>query len=945
MSHRSKGFVWCGLIIVVWGLLLPQGTLKSQASASPFTGIDVIFLVDQSGSMGGPTYGGDQVTNDPQGLRFQSMQYAMQWLGDFAHFAAPQSTLRISVIGFGDPQHSIVVDWTELSPANFTTAQWQTQKNDLDLLLSAKHFGFRSFGFTQVEDAFRYARERFDNLPPLPSDQRNIRAIVVITDGAPCAQSDCSIVANHRQLTNIRDFANQVFPSPDYQFFLILIETEGDVIWKEYGNDWEAVLRERNNPSHVHRVAKANDTALEVLHLLKDLRDTISHTANTFPVCQTLAPDGTCTINVPPYVRLMRINAFVTQPRTAKNALLTVTRADGSTAAATDKDVFTTDSTPNIETWAFIKPAIGTWKVQIADPFKNSTSIEVDLTYFQHQLVMPTGVQSYYQWQSVPIAPFLYFPTDTGTEAVNVDKNFPIDVTATVTGPNVKLTLKLGENKDKRVPDAQFGASFTPVLDGDYTVELVGQVPGVTNPDPQASGPFTPLDTRTALNRDLIKVKPAAVAVEMDPDLIARGGSWTETDPAAVCVIIQDPTSRQRVSNIDTLRTEVVLKGPDGSEQNAALTPQPDMAQRCSFEGSIAPQATGKVEVFVRGYLPKPDGTPGEVEVFNQTKSAYTLDVKPLKLIKLGIERPVEIDPTSFILSDAPLWFPYQPMIVSVTARDANDVPVDIGTLTGPPASPNPEPLSVSVLDAGGRDITGSNKLRQINASTYELRTYDYVFGTYTISVSGKPLNLRQCGCAYAPPPVGTGNQVQRTVNRTIPLGSIAQMLGTLLLGGVVVLSGKRVAGWAGDLLRNPVDGQIVFFKEYFDPDSRTTVTEDLGVLDLTSFNRHTFTVSRGRLIGSVAPEIPLQRIRVTNGGQEEWHKKGKAKFLFDVDCTAAKDSGWASRLPLLRRANSRKVRTVEKTLIRGADPVVLAECGEVRYFVQKDPAASYGEP
>ena len=60
------------------------GSSAQAPSASAFTGVDVAFVVDQSGSMTGAMRLNTE-GSDPDGLRFQSMQFAMEWLGDFRY--------------------------------------------------------------------------------------------------------------------------------------------------------------------------------------------------------------------------------------------------------------------------------------------------------------------------------------------------------------------------------------------------------------------------------------------------------------------------------------------------------------------------------------------------------------------------------------------------------------------------------------------------------------------------------------------------------------------------------------------------------------------------------------------------------------------------------------------------------------------------------------------
>lgn len=107
---------WIVLLACLVALgFLPRPTV---AQDSPFTGIDVLFLVDQSGSMGGREFGEEsREGTDPNGLRFEAAQFAMDWLGELANVEVSASgAIRMGVIYFGDPQASTMFELGNVSP-------------------------------------------------------------------------------------------------------------------------------------------------------------------------------------------------------------------------------------------------------------------------------------------------------------------------------------------------------------------------------------------------------------------------------------------------------------------------------------------------------------------------------------------------------------------------------------------------------------------------------------------------------------------------------------------------------------------------------------------------------------------------------------------------------------------------------------------------------------
>ena len=227
----------------------PQPTTTSGS----FTGIDMMFVVDQSGSTCGPACGWPYIVpTDPNGWRFQTVQYAMKWLGDFSLFALKNAVVRMSVIGFGDPERSVLLDWTSLAPDQSTEQAWYTQRADLDEILSADYFGARDFGTTNFEDALQLARDRFNRLPAPGLNEHNLKVIIIITDGAPCMWDDpdsCqNVAANREQLGHVYTLTQQAFPPPDFRLYLVVVGAQDINNWDVYRADWETII---NDPTRI----------------------------------------------------------------------------------------------------------------------------------------------------------------------------------------------------------------------------------------------------------------------------------------------------------------------------------------------------------------------------------------------------------------------------------------------------------------------------------------------------------------------------------------------------------------------------------------------------------------------------------------------------------------------------------------------------------------------
>ncbi|MEM6284561.1 MAG: VWA domain-containing protein, partial [Chloroflexota bacterium] len=87
-----------------WGLLLALGLCAlllrpATAQTNTYQGIDLLFLVDQSGSMGGVESGA--AATDPLALRFEAVQYALTTLSEYRRVVPSDTTLRMAVVNFG----------------------------------------------------------------------------------------------------------------------------------------------------------------------------------------------------------------------------------------------------------------------------------------------------------------------------------------------------------------------------------------------------------------------------------------------------------------------------------------------------------------------------------------------------------------------------------------------------------------------------------------------------------------------------------------------------------------------------------------------------------------------------------------------------------------------------------------------------------------------------
>src|SRR5262245_45474388 len=118
-----------GVVVIMLSLLL--GLLPAKAEhrliqdvSDQCTGLDVIFLIDESGSM---------QFNDPHQVRGNTVRTVLDILGDNAVYFCPGTQHRIAVLGFGDQSGGgtdtvAYISPTAIAPTLEHLPDWQVQK-------------------------------------------------------------------------------------------------------------------------------------------------------------------------------------------------------------------------------------------------------------------------------------------------------------------------------------------------------------------------------------------------------------------------------------------------------------------------------------------------------------------------------------------------------------------------------------------------------------------------------------------------------------------------------------------------------------------------------------------------------------------------------------------------------------------------------------------------
>ena len=194
LQRKRQKMLTLGVIFLILGVFIQVSRFGfyhiAYAQEREITGVDVVFVVDQSGSMGGKAFGSDEhpLPNDPNGLRFKGVQEMVERLAAYRinYFHDTDVRFNISVIYFGD---KVVVQVPPVSIDVDNEKQWEALRKTLLAKLSAESFR-TNLGFTDHLGALIEAKRILDKMREnWRPNERHYQVVFMLTDGEwylPC---------------------------------------------------------------------------------------------------------------------------------------------------------------------------------------------------------------------------------------------------------------------------------------------------------------------------------------------------------------------------------------------------------------------------------------------------------------------------------------------------------------------------------------------------------------------------------------------------------------------------------------------------------------------------------------------------------------------------------------------------------------------------------------
>jgi len=467
--------VWATSLAVALG---QAGQLRSAHAQDPATasGADVMFLVDQSGSMGGRATGSVKDhpdPNDPLGLRFEAPQDLVGLLAEDPLQYRPGSVHRIALINFGSwavPK----LNWTTIAPKSLEELRAQVATlsgpgGDLD----AGEFRTSNLGNTNFQAAFTAAKQFFDKLSV---SKNRVRAIILLTDGQPCVAPtiptpvpnqpasanptpipDCLNPYQHMQ--ELKQQLAQQFPLGQYHIYVVAMNDSRDDYWKNMAPLWESI------PGIVAKKVASNAEVGLFFHNLwwDDLSKTLPTPGGTV-IAKPVTPGP---IVVPPYLDTISFTFFKKLPedrlevRDSTNLLL---KPGGKVS----------ESGTNIYKLTVLQPLPGLWRISTTGSTAD-VKIEMQAYVAKGQLNSPKGPQVQY----VPMTVEWQLLDSAGNPLPEyADARYRLSPAIKIKADSevIPVTLDFKGN-------SSYAATFTPTRAGLHTIEMEAVSKDLDNKD------------------------------------------------------------------------------------------------------------------------------------------------------------------------------------------------------------------------------------------------------------------------------------------------------------------------------------------------------------------------------------------------------------------------------------------------------------------------------
>lgn len=314
-------------------------------------GVDVLFIVDQSGSMGGIDAGSEAhpEVNDTLGLRFEAPENFVRLMAeDIVQIRKEAGGLhRVALIDFGDTAQTRFT-WESIAPQSWEELNAQMKSLAEEGGLAPGRYQTTNLGNTNFIGAFEAAASLFGQLGA-PTANRE-RVIILLTDGYPCVWlTEAKTCANQTQhMATVAELARANFPTPAYKLYVVAMNDSNGNYWDEFGPRWTAIAGE----GHARKVDSNDDVGVLFHEIWRELTRELT---SDVKVTETKIAPGP--IVVPPYLDTITFTLFKQRPEE------TLEVRDATNQALTADMENVSVSGENIYRLTVFRPLPGVWRV------------------------------------------------------------------------------------------------------------------------------------------------------------------------------------------------------------------------------------------------------------------------------------------------------------------------------------------------------------------------------------------------------------------------------------------------------------------------------------------------------------------------------------------------------------------------------------------------------
>lgn len=885
------------IALIFTGTLFDTVKAQTVPGVPEYTGINLMLIIDQSGSMGGTPYGGPAIYddgNDPFGLRFAGPQYVVKWLTGFHQtvVAVEKPDLHLGVISFGTAPRPLL-DWEEIDSGN------PAQLAELDEDLSATRFGPRNLQDTDFQRAFASARDMFNRRPTPTGGGRYLDVVVVLTDGGPCTAADpgfsfvdadgnirynCQVNSSGsvdvlgtmtERLQTLAGFVSDQMPHNNYEFYVIALDANGSFwpVLEGQNQLWTEVICPGSTCND--RLQRVTDPS-QIGRLLQSILVSISNEVSSGVLKQAQIPIPGGTFTIPPYQQLARISVF----KNADALLDNLAFAGPAGVVTPDGD---TTNTP-IDVFNLNDPQPGGWQVTGIDATQVA-SMSVDFIAYGLQSV---GVSSDQEMLStIPLEVAL---VDGNGNVAAHRTDYPLTVTAMIYEAELldrnsrplleTITLTLDATNPG---EARFVGQWVPLTPGRYEIRVSATYPGAT---------------------ELLVNDQTVVA-----DLQVAGSTveWSGIQPTSQRedmgftsqAVIRNNTTGDLIGNTTDLVTQITLidVATGGEVFNQILSNEANAPGQlaASFQYPMPGdyRAVMQAGVFDANDVFVPVGNPS---------NPLTLTVRPVRSLDFAIISPHETTMDAQRIRLIPRFeFDLNvPVTLRVQLTDEDGNLVSLGSVTnGQQTKPN------VVLNPGAnaRDLTA--ELVETSTGVYAIELDDLGVGTFEFAISSSVTDDQLVGDYEWGTQTGTLT-LRRNWSPALLYIGIGGLLAVVITGGIGAFFIER----RRRMRIAPLNGSLGFILQH--PDGRRETMSGFVSFENENLNR--------RMLKKDALQYPFEQFLISTDGDERGAERGQ---VYIRKIKMADDN-----LRLTRQAAEGEIRLRDKS----EEPI--AEAGDGTLFL-----------